>query len=905
MSFKIKVVVSCFLFSSFFSFAQEPDQALTAEQLADWQHITKQDLSDDGNFIAVKHEPWKGDATVLLFTKTGKEVARVSPGGNFAFASSSGYLVVEKKTPLVEMEKLKLQKTKRDQMPMNKLILCSVSGQQETLDSISTYKLAYTTDRLAYKQGNRKDSTLYIRSLDGKATDTIPGVSDFGFAKEGNFMYYISAGDSIDKKAGIYVYQITNRQQTLLKEGKGKFGNVKFNKAGDKLAFLYTDKAEKDSTEAKNEYALFLSAIPEKAQLIAEAGNTNIPSDWIISHHGDIRFSEDGNYLFFPTSPKLRERDTTVLAENRPDVQIWNWNEAVQQTQQLVDRKQDAQKTYTAAYYLPAESIRQLNTPELPNLQLPESGAIALLFANEPYGTERMWRGKNKQDVYTVNLQSGEVTTLTKANENRIRLSPAGKYAFWYSNADSAWFTCLLKENKIYKLTSPDTFPAWDTDHDVPDYPTAYGAAGWTKEDQYLLLYDRNNIWKFNPTASEKPVNLTINGKETNTIYRIQTIDKEKKYIDLNEMQLLTGFNEATKTTGFYSATLNKAANPKMVLNGNFKASFIAKAKNANAVIYSTESFTQFPETRYSDLSFSKSVQLTHLGKQQENIRWGTAELISWTSLDGNKLEGVVYKPADFEPNKKYPLIVNFYERNSESLYAYRMPQPHRSTVDYHLYNSNGYIIFNPDVRYTDGYPGENCFNSVMPGIQSLIDKGFIDEKAIAAQGHSWGGYQVAYLATRTNLFAAIESGAPVVNMFSAYGGIRWGSGLNRSFQYEHGQSRIGATPWEAPLRYHENSPLFTMDKVNTPILIMHNDADGHVPWYQGIEYFVALKRLQKPVWLLNYTGEPHWPTKMANRIDFQKRMLQFFDHYLKGKPMPQWMSEGVKAVDQPFDLGY
>ena len=250
-------------------------------------------------------------------------------------------------------------------------------------------------------------------------------------------------------------------------------------------------------------------------------------------------------------------------------------------------------------------------------------------------------------------------------------------------------------------------------------------------------------------------------------------------------------------------------------------------------------------------------------------------------------------------------MMVNFYERNSETLYNYRMPEPHRSTIDYHLYNSNEYVIFNPDIRYVDGYPGESCYNCLMPGITMMIAKGYIDEKGIGAQGHSWGGYQVAYLATRTNLFSAIESGAPVVNMFSAYGGIRWGSGMARSFQYEHTQSRLGATPWSSPLRYLENSPLFTMDKVQTPILIMHNDADGHVPWYQGLEYFVAMKRLGKPCWLLNYTGEPHWPMHMANRIDFQRRMFQFFNHYLKNDKMPKWMSEGVPAVEQPFELGY
>ena len=250
-------------------------------------------------------------------------------------------------------------------------------------------------------------------------------------------------------------------------------------------------------------------------------------------------------------------------------------------------------------------------------------------------------------------------------------------------------------------------------------------------------------------------------------------------------------------------------------------------------------------------------------------------------------------------------MIVNFYERNSNKLYNYNIVGPGRSTIDYAFYISQGFIIFNPDVRYTDGYPGESCYNCVMPGITSILEKGYIDEKRIGAQGHSWGGYQVAYLATRTNLFAAIESGAPVVNMLSAYGGIRWGTGLNRAFQYEHGQSRIGGSIWESPMLYIENSPLFNMNKVNTPILIMHNDKDGHVPWYQGIEYFIALKRLQKPCWLLNYVNEPHWASTLPNRIDFQKRMFQFFSHYLQDAPMPKWMEEGVKAVDKDFELGY
>jgi len=209
--------------------------------------------------------------------------------------------------------------------------------------------------------------------------------------------------------------------------------------------------------------------------------------------------------------------------------------------------------------------------------------------------------------------------------------------------------------------------------------------------------------------------------------------------------------------------------------------------------------------------------------------------------------------------------IVNFYERNSDGLYRHRAPFPHRSTINYSFYVSKGYVIFNPDITYINGYPGQSCYNAVVSGVNALIKDGFVDKDRIGVQGHSWGGYQIAYLLNKTDLFKTI---------------------------------------WEYPLRYIENSPLFELDKTNTPVLIMHNDKDAAVPWYQGIEYFTALRRLGKPAWLLNYNGEPHWPVKLQNRKDFNIRMQQYFDHYLKGEAMPQWMSRGIPAIEKGIRQG-
>ena len=881
------------------AFAQNASKSLTVDDLITWQRITDREISDNGRWVACKMEPWEGDATVYLYEAQGQETATFSPADKFAFSASSGYLVVTQTPGKSTVDSLKVLKTKEDKMPMNTLVIYSVAGKKETIDSLKTFKLADEADWIAYQRG-RKDSTLYVRSLDGSKTFQFPTVTDFQFAKKSGMLYYTSVAEG---EAGIFTLNPEKGSPVLIKEGKGVFKQTTFDEKGERLAFLYC--ADKDSSYKA--LSLWLSEHNAPAKEIATRGNKAFPAEWVINENGMLQFSKSASRLFFGTSPEPRQKDTTQLAENRPNVQVWSWDEPVQYTVQNYNKEKDLKKSYQAVYNLGNGSIFQLANEELPNIQLGNEGdaPLALLSTSRPYSLSSMWEARTRSDYYTVSLDNGERKQIAQADYGRFRLSPQGKYAYWYGETDSCWYTIALAEGKQYRLTTPESFPAWDEENDVPDYPYAHGAAGWTANDQNLLIYDRYDIWKFDPTAATPPINLTVNGRKEKLSYRLEQLDKEARFIDLGKPQLLKGFNEATKGYGFYNARLSAPAAPKTMLAGNYMLRSINKAKNTDDVIYTMETFQQYPDIHYSTLAFKKSVQLTHGDKQQEGFIWGTAELVSWISLDGRPLEGVVYKPANFDPNKKYPMMVNFYERNSETLYNYRMPEPHRSTIDYHLYNSNEYVIFNPDIRYVDGYPGESCYNCLMPGITMMIAKGYINEKGIGAQGHSWGGYQVAYLATRTNLFSAIESGAPVVNMFSAYGGIRWGSGMARSFQYEHTQSRLGATPWSSTLRYLENSPLFTMDKVQTPILIMHNDADGHVPWYQGIEYFVAMKRLGKPCWLLNYTGEPHWPMHMANRIDFQRRMFQFFNHYLKNDKMPKWMSEGVPAVEQPFELGY
>lgn len=883
--------------SAFFLHAQK---AMTVNDLVSWKRITHQVISKDGQWAACVVSPWRGDAEVRLFsTADGNQLAAYSPATEVVFSSYSDYAVVKQVPSLQLIDSLKLHKTPKEQMPMPCLSIRSLSGHQDwTIDSLVSYQVCDAGQWIAYQTG-RQDSVLCLSSLDGAEKFSFGSVSAYGFAKKGKVLYYVAKDSSATAVSGLYRWSEKETAPVLVKSGKGRFTQVTFDEQGRKLAFVYVDDDKKAS--------LWIAEGNGKAQQAVNQEHTGMYPGWVISPHASLRFAEDASHIYLGTAPAPKEKDKHILAENRPNVQVWSGDEPVQYTVQQYNLKKDLKKSYAAVYWLTENKLVQLADTLLSEAVLPAaSGEWAVVSTSKPYSLASMWEGRTRYDYYKVSLRTGKRSLISSADYTEYRLSPEGKYAYGYNVADSCWHTYHLETDRSCRLGGEQAFKAWNEENDVPDYPEAYGVAGWTKGDNRLLVYDRYDIWSFNPAGKGEAENLTADGRENRRSYRWLNLDKELRYIDLGKPQLLAAFDEKTKGQAVYRCDFKKGTRPVCLIGGNFRIDNVQKAKDADRVLFTKENFETYPDICTSAADFTAPVQLTHEIRQQEAFKWGTAELVSWVSLDGDTLEGLLFKPADFDPQKKYPMIVNFYERNSETLHRYRMPEAHRSTIDYHLYLSNGYLVFNPDIRYkVDGFPGEDCYNCVMPGISAIAAQGFVDMKHIGAQGHSWGGYQVAYLATRTNLFAAIESGAPVVNMFSAYGGIRWGSGLNRSFQYEHTQSRLGATPWESPVRYFENSPLFLMDKVKTPILIMHNDQDGHVPWYQGIEYFVALKRLQKPVWMLNYTGEPHWPLKIPNKVDFQTRMFQFFNHYLQGAPMPKWMKEGVPAVKQPYELGY
>jgi dipeptidyl aminopeptidase/acylaminoacyl peptidase len=377
-------------------------------------------------------------------------------------------------------------------------------------------------------------------------------------------------------------------------------------------------------------------------------------------------------------------------------------------------------------------------------------------------------------------------------------------------------------------------------------------------------------------------------------------------YIDAKNAYI-TGFDEKSKGAHVYELIDHQDHfDVKELYYTDHKINFLARSKNGESIIFRKMSISMYPDVRLTTDHFGKERQVSVTNAQQSEYNWASVELVNWKSYNGIPLEGLLYKPENFDPSKKYPLMIYYYELNSDELFNHSVPKPTASIIYPTEYASAGYVVFIPDIRYKVGHPAQSAYDCIMSGTDHVLKLvPAIDSTRMGLQGQSWGGYQTAQLITMTTRYRAAMAGAPVSNMFSAYGGIRWGSGVNRQFQYERTQSRIGKTIWEAPELYRENSPLFHLPNVHTPLLIMANDKDGAVPWYQGIELFTGMRRLGKPCWLLNYNGDDHNLMENANRIDLSIRMRQFFDHYLQGAPAPLWLTDGIPAVDKGKIMGY
>jgi len=895
--------------------AQAQKKQLDHADFARWKTLNQPALSPDGNWAGYTLTPGEGDETLVLHhVATGKDY-NFPRGSRVAFSADHTLAAFLVKAPKAVTDSLRRRKVKPDDLPKDTLCLFNLSTKNlRVIPRVRRFVvpekwggwIAYQMEpEKGSKESAQKGSKLVILSTRDTFTQSFPMVRSFQAAEDVPALLVHSGGNDKEDLPGVYHFDGSSRKVRPLYRGSGEYDNLAIDRKGLQAAFvLDTGNLKQEPRPMALLYAQLQS--PDSARTICRPGDNFLPEAHAVSVHEKLRFSRDGSRLFFGMAPPLPQKDTTLLEEEVVQVEVWGTEDPYIYPMQKVRLDQDRKNAFPAVFLTALGRKVILGTTSVPEVRTNTTAdaEVVIGYSEDAYLKRFTWEGGPiGKDLYAVSTLTGKASLIGKDIRTTPMLSPAGKFIYWYDSPNATWRAYETSTGKLTDLSGNNKTLYFDEQNDSPDFPSPYGVAGWTLNDESILIYDRYDCWKVNPLGTSEPVNLT-RGRDSRTIHRIIRFDNDAIAFDATKPMLFHLHEDAHHGEGYL--WLNGTTGTRQVAQqGPYKyGRQVIKAAKAEKWAFTKENYRTFPDLLLgSDL---KSVQpISRANPQQDDYQWGTIENISWTSSDGTLLQGLLAKPDGFDPSRKYPMIVNFYERSSETVHDHRTPIPGRSQINYTFYTSRGYLVFNPDIPYKIGYPGESALQAVVSGTTALIDKGFVDRENIGIQGHSWGGYQIAYILTRTNLFKCAESGAPVVNMFSAYGGIRWESGMSRMFQYEHTQSRIGGTLWEKPMQFLENSPLFFLDKVTTPVLILHNDADGAVPWYQGIEFYMAMRRLGKPAWMLNYNGEPHWPVKLENRKDFQRRMQQFFDHYLQGKAMPPWMSEGIPAMAKGIRTGY
>ena len=762
-------------------------------------------------------------------------------------------------------------------------------------------------------------SDLVLRNLENGEERVFRHVLDYQFSDKGNKLLIEQARNPKDSlsKAMVLFFDLRKGFADTLSRGGNDFKNFAISEDGSQAAYL----AERDAKpkDLQRFYKLwYYREGMDSATMIVDKTTEGMQLGYSVSEYGAVVFSKNGKRVFFGTSPIQPSKDTSLVELDLVKLDLWHYKDDYLQTTQLARLQRDLQQNYMAVYHIDSKTMAQLGSEEIPVVYRTDEGNGELFIGVTDFGKriESQWTGNTLKDIYSIQVKNGS-RKLVKANLNGVitpaYASPSGRHILWYDFKEKDYF--VWNGDSVTNLTARIKVPLYDEEHDSPSDPFPYGIMRWQEDEKFVYLYDRFSIWKVDVTS--KQAEHLVNGRTTRKSYRYLQVDPDEQGIKPGQTLVLRYFNHNTKEEGFgeYRWTNGKYELVPVSADSSVPIGTPVKARNSDQYLFTKETYVRSPDlyVAYAQEatastnghgSYPSGIKLSAINPQQSEYIWGTAELYKWKTFSGKSSEGILYRPENFDPSKKYPLILYFYEKLSDGLNSYIPPAPTPSRLNISFFVSRGYLVFAPNISYTIGHPARSAYDFIVSAAKDLTRHKWVDSKNIGIQGQSWGGIQVAQLITMTDMFKAAWAGAPVANMTSAYGGIRWESGLTRQFQYEKTQSRIGATLWEKPELYIESSPLFHLPKVKTPLVIMANDADGAVPWYQGIELFTGMRRLGKQVWMLNYNGEAHNLVQRKNRKDIQVREQQYFDWLLKGEKPARWITDGIPAVKKGKDWG-
>jgi dienelactone hydrolase len=904
---------------------------LTRADYAKWESLGSGALSPDGKWVAYDFRRGNG-ATELRYREVGSENERTVRSATGPQFTTNGRWLLYTVTPDTAGGGRGAGRGGRGgggAVPnaaganRNKVGVVDLkSGATSTFDDIQSFSLSSTGSYVALRRygagGGKRGADIIVRDLEAGSELAFGNVAESSWSEDGALLAMII---DVEGKTGNGV-QILNPQTGAVRSldtSDQLYTGLQWRAHSDDLAAM---RSRVDSAFLDTSYTVLawrgVSARPSK-QAYDFSHDAGFPKDMRVAAYRPVQWMDDGNTIVFgiaPRDPKPVPAERRAPGEYAPArVQVWHWKDVREFHQQEVSAGQDRQRTTPVSWHLGSNTVSRLSTDPFETIQFSENGTAAVASDEGPYARELM-SGRAMRDVYRVDVATGKRDKILTKSSFGASLSPSGRYALYQQ--DGQWWSLDATNGTRSNLTGKikSVFVNMEDDHPVPER-RAYGLAGFTTGEKSVIVYDRFDLWQVALDGSN-PVRLT-RGKEDSTVYRCASeggggggggggrggrgrggaggsspcsLDGEGRTIDTNKPLVLSTSGEYDKKSGYAKLTVGQPVQRLVWLDKS--VSRLAKADNADVYLLEEQTFEDSPNFFTAGATLADAKQVSHTNAFQSDYAWGKQVLMPYTNKHGDKLQMMLTYPADYQPGKKYPMLVYYYEKLSQGFHSYVVPSD-RSTYNISVFSQNGYFVLRPDVVFqarNPGYSGLDCVTSAVA--EAVARTPDIDAKRVGNMGHSWGGYQSAFYAVHNHgVFAATIAGAPLTDLISMYGYTSGNSGLPETGHYETSQERMQVPLWEDPQAYIRNSTVFAVDSLHTPLLLEEGDIDGNVNHFQSEELYNFGRRLGKNVVYLVYEQENHGVARPESQADYARRQLEWFGHYLKGEPAQSWITDG------------
>ncbi|HEY4287960.1 MAG TPA: prolyl oligopeptidase family serine peptidase [Puia sp.] len=879
--------------------------AIDTGELGKWPRVCEPNISPSGGYISYCIDGQPREGRTLIISDSGGFWKREYVGATWCYFSGDDrqavFLIGD------SLHFLMLGKPDKERVIEVRSIQYPSAGRGEWL---------------AYEKKATPGQLVLFNLLEGKET-YLKGLSDYMFERSGKALLL---KDTLNDRTRLYYLDLNTGLMKKIWTGEPleKASDYHFDAEGDQI--VYTVKGEQGNKQKNSIW--YYKRNSDSAELKLRDGDIRIDSDLqIIKNSG---FSKDGHWIFF-----MLQQKPETLKRPGPDaamVDIWSYRDIQLQPEQLISNKKN--NIYRSVLATEGNSFIQLDKGEERLAMLPIQVTGDMVIINRPDSSGKADPIKDLSyppSYYLMSLKNGSKKLLQKKSLafKNFYFSPENKWLVYYDEEKRNYFSYNILTGRFLNLTGqlPARFTSDLVMGNSSSHPAVSGVAGWVRDDSSLLLYDNYDLWKIDPAGHRPGLNVTA-GYGLMHHVKLRLLDNGSVY-SIGDTLLFTGFNTINKYNGFFQQVLASGKQPELLTMGPYTYYKISsqnaldhsfnhgmspiRASLANYWVVERQSATEAPNYFFTH-DFKSYNPLSHLAPQT-NFNWLTTELITYKQLDGTMTQGILYKPENFDPSKKYPVIFNYYEQLSHRLYEFLRPEFTRENINIPWFVSQGYLVFTPDIHYklaslSGRTAGQWACNSIIAAAQTLASLPYVNGQRMGLQGHSFGAEETNYLITHSHLFAAAAEMAGVSDMISSYLTLAPSEDIliedrERQRIKESGQDRLGVTLWQRPDLYLEASAVLHADRITTPLLIVHNKGDDIVQWRQGVELYLALRRLQKRAWMLQYDEETHEVLKQNNAVDYTIRVTQFFDHYLKGRLPPKWMTNGIPVRLKGLENGY